>query len=351
MASNGQIRVLVVDDSAFMRNAIAKMIATDSEFQVVGTARDGVEAVEKVLSLKPDIVTLDIEMPRMNGLEALRIIMDKHPVPVVVVSALTTEGAKETIEALELGAVDFIPKNLADLSINIFNIKDSLLKKLKLISRKRIDFKNRRHFSEEPLKIERKTFEGKRRAAIVTIGASTGGPKVLQRVIPALPAEMPVPVVIAQHMPKEFTRVFAERLNQMSKLPVKEAEDGEPLAPATVYIAPGGRHLVIKKKSPLKITAQIKEDEVNVLYKPSVDLLFKSIADTYGGATIGVILTGMGQDGLEGARRIKEKGGYIIAQDEQTSIIYGMPKAVVEADLADKVLPEEQIAGEIINNL
>ncbi|RME68698.1 MAG: chemotaxis response regulator protein-glutamate methylesterase [Nitrospirae bacterium] len=350
MATNGTIKVLVVDDSAFMRNAIVKMITTDAEFQVIGTARDGVEAVDKVLSLKPDIVTLDIEMPRMNGLEALRIIMDKHPVPVIVVSALTTEGAKETIEALELGAVDFIPKNLADLSINIFNIKETLLKKLKLIAKKRMNF-NRRPSSEAPLSINKKTFEGKRRAAIVSIGASTGGPKVLQKLVPALPAELPVPVVVAQHMPREFTKVFAERLNQLSKLTVKEAEQGEPLSQGTVYIAPGGSHLIVKRQKPLKMMVEIKEPDVNVLYKPSVDLLFSSVADTFGGSTIGVVLTGMGQDGLEGARKIKENGGYIIAQDEQTSVIYGMPRAVVEAGLADKVLPEDEIAGEIINNL
>ncbi len=350
MANNGKIRVLVVDDSAFMRNAIAKIITQDSDFQVIGTARDGVEAVDKVFSLKPDIVTLDIEMPRMNGLEALKVIMEKNPVPVLVVSALTTEGARETIEALELGAVDYIPKNLADLSINIFNIKDDLLKKLKIIARKKINFRKPLP-DERPIEIKRKTFEGKSKVAVVSIGASTGGPKVLQRIIPSLPEDIPVPVVVAQHMPKEFTRVFAQRLNQLSKTEVKEAEQGEVLVPGTVYIAPGGKHLLIKRERPLRVVAEIRENDVNMLYKPSVDLLFGSVAEVYGGATLGVVLTGMGNDGLEGARKIKEKGGYIIAQDEKTSIIYGMPAAVVNAGIADKVLPDDEIAGEIINNL
>ncbi len=350
MQVNGSIKVLVVDDSAFMRNAIAKMIASDREFQIVGTARDGVEAVEKVASLRPDIVTLDIEMPRMNGLEALKIIMDKYPLPVLVVSALTTEGARETLEALELGAVDFIPKNLADMSINIFNIKDSLLKKLKRIARKKIRFKRPAQEVAPPV-IKRKSFEGQRVVGIVAIGASTGGPKVLQELIPALPEDMPVPVVVAQHMPKEFTAVFAERLSQKSKVRVKEPDQGEPLKSGIVYIAPGGHNLVLVRKKPIEVVAEIKEPATEILYKPSVDVLFSSAADAYGGATLGVILTGMGQDGLEGAKKIKAKGGRIIAQNEDTCIIYGMPKAVIDAGLADKVLSDREIVGEIINSL
>lgn len=347
--TNDRIRVLVVDDSAFMRNAITKMITSDPEFMVVGTARDGVEAIDKVISLRPDIVTLDIEMPRMNGLEALKVIMDKSPVPVVMLSSLTTEGARETIEALELGAVDFIPKNLSDLSINIVKIKDYLIDKLKQIGRRKIVPKRRRHSGGTV--VIRKSFEGQRKISLVTIGSSTGGPRALQEIIPLLPEGFPVPVLVSQHMPRNFTGPFAERLNQLSKIPVKEAENEEPLMNGTVYIAPGGGHMEISRKKAIDVRIRIRPDNGDCIYRPSVDIMMISAAGVFPGRVLGVILTGMGNDGLKGMKSIKQGGGRTIAQDEETCVVYGMPKAVVEAGLADKVLSIEQIAGEIVNSV
>ncbi len=347
--TNNKIRVLVVDDSAFMRNAITKMITSDPEFMVVGTARDGVEAIDKVISLRPDIVTLDIEMPRMNGLEALKVIMDKSPVPVIMVSSLTTEGAKETIEALELGAIDFIPKNLSDLSINIVKIKDYLINKLKAIGRRKIVPKRRRQ-SCGPVVI-RKSFEGQRKISLVAIGSSTGGPRALQDIIPSLPEGFPVPILVSQHMPRNFTGPFAERLNQLSKITVKEAENEEPLMNGTVYIAPGGGHMEIFRKKAIDVRIKILSDNGDSIYKPSVDIMMISAAEVFPGRVLGVILTGMGNDGLKGMERIKHGGGRTIAQDEETSVVYGMPKVVVEAGLADKILSINEIAGEIVNSV
>lgn len=344
---NGRIKVLVVDDSAFMRNALTKMIASDPEFQVVGVARDGVEAIDKVISLKPDIVTLDIEMPKMNGLEALKVIMDKSPVPVLMVSSLTTEGAKETLEALELGAVDFIPKNLADLSVNILKIKAHLLDKLKTIARRGLIPKRRKKVT--PPVMTKRSFEGPRKVGLVAIGSSTGGPRALQEVLPHLPPDFPVPIIISQHMPRNFTRPFAERLNQTCKVTVKEAEDGEPLKAGTVYIAPGGRHMEITRRKAIDTRIKIVPDNGESIYKPSVDVMMISASDVFPGRVLGVILTGMGNDGLKGMTKIKHDGGKTIAQSEETCVVYGMPKAVVEAGVADKVVPIEEIAGEIIN--
>ncbi len=344
-----KIRVLVVDDSAFMRNAITKMITSDPDFVVVGTARDGVEAIDKVISLRPDIVTLDIEMPRMNGLEALKVIMDKSPVPVVMLSSLTTEGARETIEALELGALDFIPKNLSDLSINIVKIKDHLLRKLKEIGRKRFVPPKRK--AREKVTVIRKSFEGQRKVGLVTIGCSTGGPRALQEIIPRLPADFPVAILISQHMPKSFTGPFAERLNQLSSINVKEAESGEPIKSGTVYIAPGGGHMGLLRRKAIDVRIRLLSDNGESIYKPSVDVMMLSAAEVFPGRVLGVILTGMGNDGLKGIRKIKQDGGRTIAQDEATSVVYGMPKAIVDAGLADKVLPINEIAGEIVNSV
>ncbi len=349
MHENGKIRVLVVDDSAFMRNALTKMIASDHEFHVVGTARDGVEAVDKVISLRPDIVTLDVEMPRMNGLEALRLIMDKNPVPVVMVSSLTTEGAETTLEALDIGAVDFIPKNLSDISGDILKIKENLLRKLKILGRLKPRLK-KRSISRDlpPLKIRH---TGERRISVVAIGSSTGGPRALQEILPKLPENFPVPILVAQHMPKNFTGPFAERLNQLSRITVKEAEDGEPIEPGKALIAPGGRHIGVSRGKALKVQVRVMPDNGESIYKPSVDILLKEVSRVYPGRVLGVILTGMGHDGLEGIKEMKKEGGRTIAESEETCVVYGMPKSVVEAGLADKVLPINEIAGEIINSV
>lgn len=347
------IKVLVVDDSAFMRKALTSMLQEDPEIVVVGTARDGLEAIQKIIELKPDVVTLDVEMPRMDGITALKEIMSKCPVPVIMVSSLTTEGAKVTLEALEIGALDFIPKNLSELSVNIIKIKGLLLEKIKTIGKRGIIRKHIVKSSEikvespriEPSKIRITT---ERKVGIVSIGTSTGGPKALQEIIPKLPKDFPVPIVIAQHMPPNFTKPFAERLNQLSQITVKEADEGEPIKPGIAYIAPGRGHMRLKRRG-IETLIAISEDKEEFIYRPSVDALMLSVADCYPGRCLGVILTGMGNDGTRGCRRIKETGGRVFAQNEESCVVYGMPKAVVEAGLADKIVSLDEMAGEIIN--
>ncbi|MEN2994874.1 MAG: chemotaxis response regulator protein-glutamate methylesterase [Thermodesulfovibrio sp.] len=348
------IKVLVVDDSAFMRKAITAMLQEDPEIKVIGTAKDGVEAVQMVQELKPDIVTMDVEMPRMDGITALKEIMNKSPVPVIMVSSLTTEGAKVTLEALELGAVDFIPKNLSELSVNIVKIKEMLIEKIKTIAKRGI-VKRKPTARNLETKIETSKIEipktrvsTERKVGIVAIGTSTGGPKALQEIIPKLPKDFPVPVVIAQHMPPNFTKPFAERLDQLSQLSVKEAEEGEVIKPGFVYIAPGRGHMRIKRKG-INTFVSISEDKEEFIYRPSVDLLMLSVAECYPGRSLGVILTGMGNDGAKGCKKIKETGGRVFAQNEESCVVYGMPRAVIEAGIADKVIPLEEMAGEIIN--
>lgn len=342
------IKVLVVDDSAFMRKAISSMLQEDSEIKVIGTARDGLEAIQMVQELNPDIVTMDIEMPRMDGITALKEIMQNSPLPVIIVSSLTTEGAKVTLQALELGAVDFIPKNLAELSVNIVKIKGILLEKIKTIAKRGI-LRRKPLIKLSDSKIEiPKVKIAQRKVSIVSIGTSTGGPKALQEIIPKLPKDFPVPVVVAQHMPANFTKPFAERLNQLSQITVKEAEEGEPLKSCTVYVAAGRGHMKIKRRG-IEVFVCISEDKEDFIYRPNVDLLMESVAECFPGRSLGVVLSGMGNDGLKGCKKIKETGGRVFAQNEETCVIYGMPKAVVEAGIADKVIPLEEMAGEIIN--
>lgn len=343
------VKVLIVDDSAFMRNTISSMIATDPEIEVIGMAKDGLEAIDKVASLKPDIITLDIEMPRMDGLEALKHIMSKTPVPVLMVSSLTTEGAEVTLDALDMGAVDFIPKNLSDLSINIVKIKDILLEKIKSIGRKGlVRHKIRKPF--KPLKMPSPTqYTSHRKTGIVAVGSSTGGPKALQIIISNIPKDFPVPILIAQHMPSAFTGPFAERLNQISALEVKEAENGEPIKKGVVFIAPGGKHMGVKRKKITEASIDISTDHGEYIYKPSADHLMLSITETFSGQVLGIILTGLGNDGTQGMKEIKNRGGRTIVESEESCVVYGMPKSVVEAGVADKIVNLDEIAGEIIN--
>ena len=353
-----KIKVLIVDDSAFMRNALSRMLSSDPEIEIVGMARDGIEAVEKTEALKPDIVTMDVEMPRMDGITALRHIMEKTPVPVIMVSSLTSDGARVTLDALDLGAVDFIPKNLSELSINIVKIKELLIDKVKHLGRKGIVKRRARisgsqpsslRASGAPLALPART-TGERRIGIVSIGTSTGGPRVLQDIIPKLPKDFPVPIVIAQHMPPNFTGPFAERLNQISRITVKEAEEGEILIPGVVFIAPGRGHMrVARRRGGIETVVSISEEKEEFIYRPSVDALMSSVAECFPGRALGVILTGMGNDGARGLAALKKTGGRIFAQDEESCVVYGMPKAVVDAGLADKILSMEEMAGEIIN--
>jgi two-component system chemotaxis response regulator CheB len=365
------IRILVVDDSAFMRKAISMMLESDPALKVVGTARDGEEGVEKVRLLKPDLVTMDIEMPRMDGLAALREIMLKCPTPVMMISSITTEGAEATLEALELGAVDFIPKQSSYVSLDIVKIRDDLLTKIKdIVKRKHrlMAMYRQRQFSRlasstaapvaappatrsyTHVSIDRPRVVGKRQHPIdiIAIGSSTGGPPALQKVIPALPGNLPVGVVIAQHMPPMFTKSLADRLNGLSKVSVREAVDGETLEPATVLIAPGGQHLTVKKRG-TKALIRVSPEPKETLYHPCVDVLFNSVADEFARATMGVMLTGMGSNGLVGARNLKERGGVLIAQNEESCVVYGMPRAVIEANLADHITSIDTVSDELLS--
>ena len=344
------VRVLIVDDSAFMRNALSSMLSSDPEIQVVGLARDGLDGVEKVLLLKPDVVTMDVEMPRLDGLGALKQIMERYPVPVIMVSSLTTDDAKVTLDALDLGAVDFISKNLSNLSIDIVKIKEVLINKVKEIAKKarprRRIAPTRTAVVAQPLPART---TGERRVSIVAIGSSTGGPKALQEIIPKLPKEFPVPIIIAQHMPATFTGPFAQRLNELSQITVREAKDGDVLKAGLVLIAPGGGHMRVQRRRSLETVISISDASEDYIYRPSVDALMLSVSECFPGRALGVILTGMGNDGVKGMTMMKQGGARIFAQNEETCIVYGMPKAVVDAGIADKILAVEEMAGEIVN--
>lgn len=359
--------VLVVDDSAFMRKAITMMLESDPGIKVVGTARDGEEGIEKVKLLKPDLVTMDIEMPRMDGLTALREIMNSEPTPVMMVSSITTEGAQATLEALDLGAVDFIPKQMSYVSLDIVKIKDDLLAKIKDIARRKhllMSQYRQRQFgrlgrssgststgakkpqmaqSDSPPRFIRKR---QHQVNIIAIGSSTGGPPALQAVLTRLPRNLPAGVVVAQHMPPTFTKSLADRLNSLSQLTIREAADGDKIEPGVVLIAPGGQHLTVRKQG-VGSYVVISSEPSTTLYKPCVDIMVNSVAELYGRATMGVILTGMGNNGVHGMQNVKGKGGVIIAQNEESCVVYGMPRAVIEAGIADHVASIEDVASEI----
>lgn len=349
-----KIKAVIVDDSAFMRKSLSIILGSDPSIDIVATGRDGIEAISLVKQYKPDILTLDIEMPKMDGLTALKRIMTENPTSVIMVSSLTTEGAEATLKALELGAVDFIPKEMSYVSVNIINIKDDLIRKVKTIVREKA-LRNRlakiqKFGGSESSAAAKSTSQVLPRIGYksLALGISTGGPLSLQKVIPRLNGNIRIPIFIVQHMPPKFTQSLAERLNAMSSLKVKEAEHGEIVSGGTVYIAPGGFHMKVKKNLKGEIYIDISDQPADTLHKPSVDVMIKSVFDIYGKNTLGVIMTGMGRDGLEGIKDIKSAGGYCLAQNEDTCVVYGMPKAIVDAGLADVIAPLEKIP-DIIN--
>ncbi|MEE9542604.1 MAG: chemotaxis response regulator protein-glutamate methylesterase [Thermodesulfobacteriota bacterium] len=353
MSEKEPIRVLIVDDSSFMRKAIKGMIDDDPEIHVIDVARDGREAVQKVKELRPDVVTLDVEMPVMDGLSALRRIMEECPTPVLMLSSITEEGALCTFSALDLGAVDFIPKHLDDFSFNIFKIKKDITDKIKAAAKVRV----RRHVPKEiPVVLEDKRVgavtEEKfatQRVAIVAIGASTGGPRAVQEVLSSMPSGLPVAFLVVQHMPEAFTGAYADRLNQISHLSIKEASDGDKIQSGQVLIAPGGTQTKLYKESALEVRVKIEDSPEDSLYKPSVDISLASVAKCFPSRALGVILTGMGYDGAKGIKAIKDSGGKVLVQDEASCVVYGMPKAIVDEHLEDKIIPLSSMAGEIIN--
>ncbi|MGN0902607.1 MAG: chemotaxis response regulator protein-glutamate methylesterase [Succinivibrio sp.] len=409
-------KVLVVDDSSFFRKRLKEIIESDPTMQVVGEAKDGKEGVSLTQSLKPDVVTMDVEMPVMDGITAVKEIMTKCPTPILMFSSLTYEGANSTFKALEAGAVDFMPKNFDDIAHRREEGIKTLLASIKAVSRSRV-----RRFSATPAaaaprastssftasrplssataatpaatgtassasaptataalgqykKINelltsdpgvpaaaRKFTFGDHKSettafkrsgiphSIVAIGSSTGGPIALQQIIPKLP-KLNVPVVIVQHMPASFTSTFAARLDSMSQLHVVEAKDGDMLEPGTCYIAPGGKQMIFEKVG-VKTRVRIITDTGRVTYNPCVDVSFASLSQIYGGKVLAMILTGMGSDGCEGCTLLKRKGSVIWAQNEETCVVYGMPQAIVNARVADLVLPIEDFASSIVKEL
>ena len=340
-----QIRVLVVDDSTFMRGALVRMIEKDPRFKVIDIAVNGKEGVEKAIALKPDVITMDVEMPVMTGLEALAEIMAGPRIPVVMVSTLTEAGAGTTLKALELGAVDFIPKALSDKDKNIFKGAEEIHNKLAAAAgaaNGRANVMAAQAAAAPKVALPNPASITRVPAKIVLIGSSTGGPKALQVLLSQLPNNIPVPVVIAQHMPPEFTLALAKRLDETCPPKIVEAKQGETLLPGTVYIAPGGMHLRIQ---PTGIT--IEPDKGESPYKPSVDVLAESAHRLFNKQILAVMLTGMGADGAREFKKIKELGGYVIAQDQATSVVYGMPRAVLENGGTSEVLPLDKIGNRI----
>ena len=373
------VKVLVVDDSGFFRRRVSEILSSDASIQVVGTATNGREAIDQALALKPDVITMDYEMPMMDGITAVRNIMQRCPTPVLMFSSLTHEGARVTLDALDAGAVDFLPKNFEDISRNPEKVRRMLCEKVNSIARS-----NRRYGatasvsaaahtsvptasttparSSQPAAVARASVASaasqavpaqaipapsvaKRRPyKLLAIGTSTGGPVALQRVLTQLPASFPAPIVLVQHMPAAFTKAFAERLDKLCNIQVKEAEDGDMLRPGLALLAPGGKQMMVDSRGSVRI---LPGDE-RLNYKPSVDVTFGSAAKSYGDRVLAVVLTGMGADGREGARMLKAGGAQVWAQDEASCVIYGMPMAIVKANLADAVYSLDDIGRHLI---
>lgn len=345
------VKVLVVDDSAFMRQMIKKMLEADPQIQVVGYARDGEEALEKVQRFKPDVLTLDVEMPGLNGLETLEQLMCRYPTPVVMLSAVTSEGAQATIKALELGAVDFVAK--PERRTDIVQLAQELPLKVKMAASVPVTkVCPKKKIKPHPVSIQ-PPLEGKlskkKSIDVVAIGTSTGGPAALHTLISSLPAQLPAAILIVQHMPPGFTASLAQRLNELGRIPVKEAQNGDLVQKGQALLAPAGWQMEVVRDGAQVRVKLSKESPIPTLFKPSVDVLFMSVAKVYGARSLGVVMTGMGNDGLRGLKAMKEQGALGLAEAESSCIVYGMPRAVTEAGLVDKTAPLNQLASEIVN--
>lgn len=342
------MRVLVVDDSALVRMAVTDILSK-AGIEVVDTAKNGKEAVEKTIKLKPDVITLDIKMPVMDGLTALKLIMEKQPTPVVMLSSYTTEGAKETLEALKLGAVDFIPKPSGAI-VDLSPIEHELVEKVRMAATTSLNILRLQNLKRIKGEVVRGNWKVKTKDVCVLIGSSTGGPSALEMIIPRLPADIPAPVFVVQHMPLGFTKQLAERLNSISEIEVKEAENNEKVKDGIVYIAPGGYHMKVRRAINVVRIKIVDGEPVNAV-KPSVDVTADSIIQAYGGNVVGAILTGMGEDGAYGMKMIKDRGGLTIACSEDTCVVFGMPKAAIEIGGIVEVKPVFEIAEKIVRFL
>lgn len=366
------IRVLVVDDSSFFRRRVSEIINSDARLEVLDVATNGKEAVEKALQLKPDVITMDIEMPVMDGITAVREIMASNPIPILMFSSLTHDGAKATLDALDAGALDFLPKKFEDIARN----RDEAVS---LLQQRVIQIAARRNFMRRPAAprpvataaATRATTTSSLRSAptaapaarplspaarfkasgkkyqLTAIGTSTGGPVALQKILTKLPVNYPHPIVLIQHMPATFTAAFASRLNSLCKIEVKEAADGDALRPGVAYLAPGGKQMMIEGR-PGSAKLRIIDGGERMNYKPCVDVTFGSAAKVYGDKVLSMVLTGMGADGREGARMLKTAGATIWAQDEESCVVYGMPQAVAKAGISTEDLPLDRIAERML---
>ena len=342
-----KIKILIVDDSSFVRKALLRIFDADPDVEVVGVARSGKEALEKVLLLNPDVLTLDINMPGMDGLETLKVLMENHPMPVLMLSQFTKQGAELTLKALESGAMDFVDKSTTGM-MDFFDLAKEIMSKVKSIA------------GSKPVRIGKhaevlSSGKGRGLVDIVAIGTSTGGPLALQMLLPKFPRDINFAILVVQHMPQGFTGPLAKRLDSLCEIRVKEAEEGDVVRPGVSLIAPAGMHMTVKKVQSQEFGVQRRVmlgfEPLHELHKPSVDVLLASVARAYGERSIGVILTGMGSDGAKGLGTIKKEGGFTIAQDEATSAIFGMPRVAIESNAVDKVLPITSIAEEILRRV
>ncbi|UJX24655.1 chemotaxis response regulator protein-glutamate methylesterase [Pseudoalteromonas sp. CF6-2] len=368
------VKVLVVDDSSFFRRRVSEILEQDSNIQVVGFAVNGREAVDKAKELRPDVITMDVEMPVLDGISAVKEIMAATPTPILMFSSLTRDGATATLDALDAGALDFLPKKFEDIARNNEDAIALLQNKVKEIGRRRISRFTRpappprtasttststrsggivqpdRSFSRPapaPASSTNNVRASGKQYQVVAIGTSTGGPVALQTILTQLPANFPHPILLIQHMPAAFTPAFAARLNGLCKIKVKEAQQGDRLMPGTAYLAPGGQQMLVEGRGSSRTLRVFEDDSPRITYKPSVDVTFASTAKAFGGDVLAVVLTGMGADGRDGARMLKQAGATIWAQDEKTSVVYGMPQAVANAGLASESLALNDVAARL----
>ncbi|MGE6378081.1 protein-glutamate methylesterase/protein-glutamine glutaminase [Peribacillus muralis] len=360
-----KVKVLIVDDSAFMRKLISEFLGEESDIEVIGTARNGKDALEKIKALKPDVVTMDVEMPVMDGLQALNLIMNVCPTPVVMLSSTTKVGTDNTFAAMSSGAFDFVAKPSGAISLDLHKIKKELHEKVMAASRANVHKlrKNALNIEKSPeawgkhskieldvpfkkRKIERNWSNGNDK--VIIIGTSTGGPRALQTVLTGLPGDIDAPILVVQHMPPGFTHSLAARLNSLCEIHVKEAEEGELIQKGIAYIAPGGFHLEVRKAG-MSWIVHLDKSELRNGHRPSVDVLFESVSEMNEYAKIAVIMTGMGTDGANGLKRLKQRGfSKAIAESQETSIVFGMPKAAINTNLIDSIEDVEKIAKAII---
>ncbi len=369
------VKVLIVDDSSFFRRRVSEILSQDKDIEIIDSAVNGKEAVEKALALRPDVITMDVEMPVLDGISAVKQIMEKNPTPILMFSSLTREGASATLDALDAGALDFLPKRFEDIARNNEDASNLLQQKVKELGRRRMSRFARpvyrpgtpaaptpvtssrpaiaqpdRSFAQPVAPRTSYKASGKK-YQVVAIGTSTGGPVALQTILTQLPANFPHPILLVQHMPAAFTPAFAQRLDNLCKIRVKEAENGDKLRPGVAYLAPGGKQMMLEGRAAMPTLRVFEDDNPRITYKPSVDITFASAAKTFNGDVLAVVLTGMGADGRDGSRMLKQAGAKIWAQDEKTSVVYGMPQAVAAAGLADASIALNEVAEHLIREV